>query len=113
MFYTYFTQEEIELILSSSYDINEGRNIIFLPGSSSEIYWKPHKLPSHVGCHPQYDQQVEEWLQSVKETLKEIKGKELPHPDAVGSIETSLHHAEQQAFSFIKNIGQHGPLKLS
>ncbi|RKG79057.1 AHH domain-containing protein [Corallococcus terminator] len=113
VFYTYFTQEEIELILSSTYDINDGRNIVFLPGSSSEIYWKPHKLPHHVGCHPQYDQQVEDWLQSVKETLKEIKGRELPHPDAAGSIETSLHQAEQQAFVFIKNVGQRGPLKLS
>lgn len=112
VFYSYFKEEELELILSSTYDINDGRNIIFLPVNPSEIYWKPHKLPNHCGSHPRYDQQVEEWLEPVRSNLRAIKGKELPHPDAANSVETTLHQVEQRAFNYLVSLGRKGPMEL-
>ncbi|MFY0570808.1 AHH domain-containing protein [Archangium lansingense] len=112
LFYTFLDQDHIELILASTYDINDGRNIIFLPTSPSRIYWKPHQLPNHVGPHPSYDKRVERSFTTLKSRLQAIKGKQLPHPDAPDSIEAKLHEMEQEAFDFLIAKGKRGPSHL-
>ena len=112
-FYKFLEMEHVELVLQSTYDINDGRNVMFLPTSASKIYWKPHKLPYHLGSHPDYDQQMERHFNDVKKKLEEIKGKELPHPDSPDSVEAKLHKVEARGWKLIRLIGSRGPTKLS
>jgi len=85
---------------------------MFLPTSASKIYWKPHKLPYHLGSHPSYDQQMETRFANIRKKLEEIKGKELPHPDSPDSVEAKLQEIEEQGWKRIKQMGSQGPTKL-
>ncbi|KFA94147.1 AHH domain-containing protein, partial [Archangium violaceum] len=52
VFYKELTIEQIKIILRTNYDINDGRNIIFLP--ENPIDTPIHKLPYHSSGHNKY-----------------------------------------------------------
>lgn len=111
-FYQHLAMKHIRLLLRSVYDINDGRNIMFLPTSGSRLDWKPHKLPYHLGSHPKYDKFLKKRFKDVKQLLANIKAKELPHPGSPGKIEAKLHDLEQDGWDEIVRMGSSGPSKL-
>lgn len=74
-FFRYFTPQEIELILATEYDINDGRNIIFLPKNSHSS--PVHNLPYHPSDHPRYTKKVEDLFRELREKLEESKKENL------------------------------------
>ena len=67
----YLTSNQLLLLWKVDYDINNGKNIIFLPVSETNCDY--HLLPSHCGSHPKYNSLVASDMQAVRDSLqKEI-----------------------------------------
>ena len=102
-FMDYFTAKEIEVILLSDYDINDGQNIIFLPEHSEDT--AVHELPYHPSNHLKYNSEVKTKFQSIKDKIEEMIDEEKPHEAIAGSVEQKLHDIETDMFKFVKDFG--------
>lgn len=104
-FFRYFTPQEIELILATEYDINDGRNIIFLPKNSHSS--PVHNLPYHPSDHPRYTKKVEDLFRELREKLEESKKENLCSKKNVDNrfLEKTLHQHESVMFEYIIGLG--------
>jgi hypothetical protein len=64
---TYLTSEQREIMNQVKYDLNNGKNIIFLPESESATAF--HDLPSHSGSHDKYTRIVVADMGEIKAAL--------------------------------------------
>lgn len=103
-FINYFTVDEIKIILNSLYDINDGRNIIFLPELLDDT--SVHKLPHHCSDHKKYNSKVEDGFSEVRDKIDEA-GDAPEHEEAIEvKVEKHLHAMETQLFNYIKDFGE-------
>lgn len=105
-FYKYLDQSHIDVIQRSTYDINTGQNMIFLPAQERSM--KYHHLPAHVDNHPQYTLSLQAKFTDVKKQLQKAKSQLKPHqhPKFLADL---LHTLEDEMFKAIAKIG---PTKL-
>jgi hypothetical protein len=98
----YLTMDHISIILRSSYDINTGQNMIFLP--QKERWMKYHHLPAHVDNHPSYTAGLKQKFREIKDNLDDVKAKMKPHewPEFMA---TKLHDLEDEEFDAIVDLG--------
>jgi hypothetical protein len=103
VFYKNLTTKEIQIILRSDYDINDGRNLIFLP--EKPIDTLVHKLPVHASQHVSYDRKVVSNMGDLKNVLAQVAKKEIEHKDAAAKVEEQLHKLETKMFKYTRGIG--------
>ncbi|OZG70968.1 hypothetical protein BTA51_22950 [Hahella sp. CCB-MM4] len=102
-FLDYFSAEELQIILLSDYDINDGRNIIFLPVASEDT--AVHDLPYHPSNHLKYNKEVKSEFKKIKDKIKELKDEQKPHEAIAASVEDQLHLIETDMFEYVKDFG--------
>ncbi|MCP3143969.1 AHH domain-containing protein [Pyxidicoccus xibeiensis] len=110
VFYKYLTLAQIKVILRSDYDINDGRNIIFLP--QEPIDTPVHKLPYHSSGHTQYDKKIKREMVTLKATLDDIVKNQRDHKEAAKMIEKELHDLETIMFMYTRDVGKKPRQKL-
>ena len=102
-FLDYFSADEIQIILLSDYDINDGQNIIFLPEHSEDT--AVHGLPYHPSNHLKYNSEVKTKFEDIRDKIEELKEEEKPHKAIAGSVEEELHNIEKKMFKYVKDFG--------
>nr|WP_225937987.1 AHH domain-containing protein [Myxococcus sp. RHSTA-1-4] len=110
-FYKNLTMKEIKIILRSDYDINDGRNLIFLPERPVDTL--AHKLPFHASQHPSYDKKVVRQMGNLKRVLDEVAKKEIEHKDAAAKVEEQIHKLETKMFKYTRDLGGKPRQKLN
>ena len=99
-----FSTKDIAIIRRSTYDINSGENIIFLPEYSDDT--KYHNLPFHSSNHGKYNRKIGQSFKELKRTINKKRKNKEPHDSIAINIETELHRLEKENFKYIKNYGQ-------
>lgn len=110
-FYKYFESWQLRLIASSTYDINHGSNIIFLPENPEDMKW--HGLPYHTTSHAEYDLRLKSKFGKIKSRLNDEKKKAeagQPHDNLKELAEMELKDLETETFEFVAGMG---PTRLS
>jgi hypothetical protein len=110
VFHKNLTMEQIKIILRSDYDINDGRNIIFLP--EQPIDTPAHSLPYHASGHPAYDKKVTSLMSDLKKILTEVEKKNMDHKLAAAKVEEELHKLETTMFKYTRSLGKKPRQKL-
>jgi len=104
VFYKNLSMDQIRAILRTDYDINDGRNIIFLP--EEPIDTPVHKLPYHSSGHVKYDKRVKfAMMKEVKDVLDKVKKEKRDHKEAAAAIESVLHELETKMFKYTRSLG--------
>ncbi len=73
----YFTAEHKEVLERMKYDVNNGKNIIFLPESIDGCAF--HDLPQHNGSHPDYTALVDSDMQGVRNEIDTVLAQDPEH----------------------------------
>lgn len=103
VFYKNLTLEQIKIILATEYDINDGRNIIFLPEELVDTV--VHKLPVHASQHTKYDDKVKNEMKQLKSTLDDVVKNKRKHEEAAAAVEKILHSMERKMFVYTQSLG--------
>ncbi|MFY0564523.1 AHH domain-containing protein [Archangium lansingense] len=111
VFYKNLDLSQVKIILRTDYDINDGRNIIFLPNKPLDT--SIHALPYHSSGHTKYDKVVKSKMKTLKSVLDQIKNEEIEHKDAAKSVEEELHNLETEMFQYTHGLGRKPKQKLS
>lgn len=102
-FIDFFTQEELTIIRVSDYDINDGRNIIFLPLEPADT--AVHTLPYHCSDHVKYTKKVKGEFKKIRKAINEEKSNNQPHDAIATRVEQELRGMETKLFKYIKDFG--------
>lgn len=135
-----FPEDPLSILRAVDYDINEGRNIIFLPGYSDgleilfeKLKWKTlgpetqekhrrgwktearrfanlHKLPCHWDFHKGYTSLVKEDMDDLRNTLKAQVKKFCKDWDPPASIPRQLRKIEDDYWEHVVKFGESRPL---
>jgi uncharacterized protein YdcH (DUF465 family) len=102
-----FSDTQYSLLLLSDYDINEGHNIIALPGRKMDVFQPVHDLILHPTNHGEYTSQVVSKMRSVSEDLKEIE-EELKedHPEVVVAIKQQMLKFQDELWDLLIKLGK-------
>lgn len=111
VFYKNLTLKQIQIILRSDYDINDGRNLVFLPEHPVDTL--AHKLPFHASQHTSYDRKVVSHMGEFKSILEQVAKKEIEHKDAAAKVEEQLHKLETKMFKYTRSLGSKPRQKLN
>ncbi len=103
-FYNAFKKKHIDIILRSEYDINNGKNIIFLPNLSADR--KYHGLPHHPSDHPNYTKRVIAQFNKIAKSIDKMIAQSKPHSQVRGKFEKDLHKYEKDNFTYVANYGK-------
>lgn len=110
-FYGYLDGWHLRVLASSTYDINHGSNIIFLPEDADDTKW--HKLPHHNTDHPAYDKRLERDFLKLKDALNKMKQEKQPHDAVARKAEEDLLDLETKTFKYIsKSMYKNGQFRM-
>ena len=96
-----FSDQELELIRASGYDVNNGHNIVPLPIQDVP----PHCLLLHLGNHPGYLRYANIQLRRVKYKVTEAIESDKPHAGFYPDLIERLTKAEDDLWDELKKVG--------
>jgi hypothetical protein len=100
-----FTVEQYEILLQSTYDINNGHNIIMLPNTDDEsVYF--HCLIAHPSDHRGYTKLVMDGLKAIATEIEKLVAQAQPHDDIVRSFAEELEQLEEDSWDVIVKLGK-------
>lgn len=99
-----FPEPQIDLILKSEYNINNGHNIIMLPTENEFVC--VHMLMQHKGNHPKYSGMVMKGLKKISKKLQKIIDQAKPHEDVTAKIEKELENLETAYWNWIVKVSR-------
>jgi hypothetical protein len=121
-----FTEEELEILRRVAYDVNNGKNIIFLPRFSNAEealmltleerreqvlrYCNVHRLPGHLDCHKDYTALVKKDCARLKQLLRSQLGKVCADWKPPESIPQELLRLQDRYWGYIVAFGESRPL---
>jgi hypothetical protein len=121
-----FTEDELEIFRRVEYDVNNGKNIIFLPSFSNAVevysltievrreqalrYCNVHRLPAHLGCHKDYTAQIKKDCANLKREVRSQLGKMCADWKPPESIPRILHDLQDQYWDYVVTFGESRPL---
>lgn len=99
-----------EVLKRVDYDINNGRNIMFLPAQAQDSWF--HLLPRHQSKHPRYTKVVASDAAAMSRQLEKYKNSEpCKEKDELGdSILKSLHDKQNDYWDLLKGAFAKGAL---
>ncbi|WNO08088.1 AHH domain-containing protein [Teredinibacter sp. KSP-S5-2] len=104
-----FDDKQYKLLKMSDYDINNGHNLIALPGNEMDFFQPIHGLIQHPSDHKKYTDRVIEEMKKVSKKLDEMVDElDKPHPDAIGKVELELDGLEDDLWDLIIKLGKAG-----
>ena len=100
----YFNLDQRELLLRVRYDVNNGKNIIFLPTRARDCQF--HNLPQHNGSHPGYTNLVDTDMSAVKQSLDKAIKKDPEHKKySASDIRKRLMALQDDYWDYLTNCG--------
>lgn len=123
-----FTDEELEIIKRTVYDVNNGRNIIFLPSFSNAAevhlltkqerkeqmlrYCNVHRLPCHFDCHKDYTAQVKKDCEKLLNLVRSQLGRVCASWKPPQSIPDELFRLQDDYWDYVVRFGESRPLGI-
>lgn len=108
-----WTAEHLNVLLQCPYDINNDKNIIYLPqGYAGKTYLCDyHLLPNHALNHPVYNQRIMDECDPIFDKVDEAvkKGDCEAAPDLRDAILKMLQQIEKSNFDYLRTLGP-GPM---
>lgn len=121
-----FTDEELEILKRVEYDVNNGRNIIFLPSFSNAAevhlltreerreqmlrYCNVHRLPCHFDCHKDYTAQVKADCEKLVNLVRGQLGKVCASWKPPQAIPEELLKLQDEYWGYVVRFGESRPL---
>jgi hypothetical protein len=99
-----FTPEQIDVILRSDYNINDGHNIIMLPAQNWAV--PVHELPQHPSNHVRYTQRVMNDLRNISKILTRMKENTACPPELQARVKQNLQNKENRYWEFLVDLGR-------
>jgi hypothetical protein len=101
----YFTAEQKEVLERIKYDVNNGKNIIFLPESDRDCEF--HNLPQHNGSHPDYTALVDGDMQNVRTDVDKVLAEDPEHKNySVQDMKKRFMDLQDQYWGHLASCGQ-------
>jgi hypothetical protein len=99
-----FTDDQIQAILRSDYNVNDGHNVIMLP----TVNWAVpvHELLQHPSDHVRYTQRVMKDMKEVADSLEKVKDTGKKHDKPEARINAKLLNLENKNWSFLVALGR-------
>ncbi len=102
-----FNARQYRLLLMSDYDINNGNNLIALPGRKTEFYQPIHDLIQHPSNHNKYTSHVTKKMKKLAKKLNKLTSDlDKPHTDVVVKIADSMKITEDELWDLLIKIGK-------
>ena len=99
-----FTEDQLQAILRSDYNVNDGHNIMMLPNVNWAV--PVHELPQHPSDHVRYTQRVMKDLREVADSLEKVKDADKKHDAPEVRIEQRLLNLENRCWAFLVSLGR-------
>lgn len=101
----YFTAEQKEVLERIKYDVNNGKNVIFLPEALDDCEF--HNLPQHNGSHPDYTALVDGDMQSVRADIDNVLAQDPEHKNySVSDMRQRFMNLQDKYWNHLANCGQ-------
>ncbi|MET1254934.1 AHH domain-containing protein [Aliikangiella maris] len=102
-----FTEEQLKILRTCEYDINNGHNLIALPTNYMDMFQPVHNLIQHPSNHSNYTKRVVDEMEKVADNLnKAIKSAEEDHPDIKVEIAEKLTALEDDLWDLLIRLGK-------
>jgi hypothetical protein len=106
-----FTPEQIELILKSDYNINDGHNIMMMPALNRHVC--VHRLMQHAGSHNKYSVMVMKGLKKLSDKLKKIVDQKKEHEDVTANVAEELRKMEDAYWNWLVKVSRSVVTKMA
>ena len=106
-----FTSEQIDLILKSDYNINDGHNIMMMPALNRHVC--VHMLMQHAGSHNQYSVMVMKGLKKLSDKLKKIVDQKKDHEDITANVADELRKMEDAYWNWLVKVSRSVVMKMA
>jgi hypothetical protein len=100
-----FTSDQIKLLWMVDYDVNNKKNIIFLPKRTRDCDF--HLLPNHSGDHPRYTSLVKADMSKLRTQLNDIIKSDPDHKNwsPPNDIKKKLLDLQKDYWTYLTNCG--------
>ncbi|NTX08785.1 MULTISPECIES: AHH domain-containing protein [Myxococcus] len=101
-FLALFGEREAAMLKRVDYNVHNGRNLIFLPGTLKGCDF--HNLPYHLGSHPTYDTHVANDARQLSNELKELSDDACTE-EVLINIKERLMSLQEKYWKLLANAG--------
>lgn len=101
----FLTPEQLVVMRKADYDVNNGKNIMFLPQRKKDA--PIHNLPIHRGSHKKYTDAVKKDADAISDGLQKAVKKDQPHEtwNPPADIVEKLYKLQDDYWNLLKNAG--------